>query len=701
MSELNDFFDSPLYSLSSVGTSRAKVLASEANLHTCRDLLYYFPYKYIDRRKIYQVADIRDESIDIQLRGVITSYSMEGVGHRKLLRASFEDETGMVELVWFKSFHYIPKAYPVGKEVIIFGRPSLYKHTYNFQHPEILLASKADTVTGGFMGVYHTTSKMKRSQLDSKGIRNLILSILPYVKERLPDTLTPDLLQQLNLIPLVNALVWAHLPVSERHLSAALERLKFDELFFLRLSLEETRRQRQQRFAGFHFHEVGLNFNTLYASLPFDLTNAQKRVLKEIRIDTNKGHQMNRLLHGDVGSGKTLVAAFAMMLALDNGYQSCMMAPTEILAQQHYTSLNDFFEPIGMRVALLTGSTSTKERNVIYEGLASGNIQMVVGTHALLEDTVQFSKLGLAIIDEQHRFGVAQRAKMWKKSNGCVPHILIMSATPIPRTLAMTLYGDLDVSVLDELPPGRKPIETSFLEEHQENQAYSFAAEKIIEGRQVYVVFPMIEGSEESDFKNLETGYKRFVELFGEKNITYVHGKLQNKDKQARMESFVSGEKPILLATTVIEVGVNVPNATVMIIENANRFGLAQLHQLRGRVGRGDQKSYCILIGKGELSFTGRQRIKAMCNTNDGFKIAEEDLRLRGEGDMEGTRQSGVIEGLNLASPSKDALLLKIAAQVAEHLYEVDPNQESEQYKPVWNYLHKKYPASQRWGNIS
>lgn len=696
-----DYLDTPLLYLPAIGEKKASLLAQEASLRTLRDLIYYFPYKYIDRSRIYRICELSSTEADVQLKGKILSYELEGAGRKSRLKAIFQDNTGEVELIWFTGAHYIPKSYPTGCEYILFGKPTVYKRTFSFSHPELTPAAQAKQVTGGLMGVYHTTAKMKRSFLDSRNLRKVIVSLLPMLQQYLTESLPKTMLQKLNMMALVDAIHIAHMPKDLNILSAAIERIKFDELFFLRLSMESTKKERQRRFVGYNFETVGQHFNTLYASLPYDLTGAQKRVIREIRQNTNQGFQMNRLLHGDVGSGKTIVAAFAMMLALDNGLQSCIMAPTEILATQHFETLNELFEPLGLQVALFTGSTPQKERDDIRERLREGSLNMLVGTHALIEEGVTFPRLGLAIIDEQHRFGVAQRAKLWAKSSSLLPHILIMSATPIPRTLAMTLYGDLDISVIDELPPGRKPISTFRIFDHEEEKVHKFIAERIIEGRQVYVVYPMIEGTEESDYKNLETGYKRFAHMFGEKNITYVHGKLPAKEKQKRMESFVHGEVPILLSTTVIEVGVNVPNATVMVIENANRFGLAQLHQLRGRVGRGAEKSYCILISPVDITFTGEKRLEIMTKTTDGFVIAEEDMKLRGEGDIEGTRQSGELPGLNLASPSQDSGLLRLAGYYAERLIDEDPDLSEPDVQCISEQLERILSHTERWGNIS
>lgn len=695
------YLDTQLRHLPSLDEKKAKKLNDELGLRTYRDLLYHFPFRFVDRTKLYQIKDLWGECEEVQLKGTLLSYELIGTKYRSRLVAQFYDGTGTVELVWFSRVMVIPKIFPQGQQYILFGKPNRYNNTYSFSHPDLTPINQQEKVMGTLMGVYHTTSKMKRAFLDSRNLRKRILDLLPIVPQYLEETLPKEMRQMLHIIPLPQAVIWGHTPKNMDQLRAAVNRLKFDELFFLRLSMERAKRERKSKFEGYQFSEVGMHFHTLYESLPFSLTQAQQRVIKEIRQDTGRGIQMNRLLHGDVGSGKTLVAAFAMMLALDNGVQCCMLAPTEILAAQHFETLNTLLEPLGIEVGLLTGSTPAKQRKILHDAIQEKRLNILVGTHAILEERVLFPTLGLAIIDEQHRFGVAQRAKLWQKNSDKLPHILIMSATPIPRTLAMTLYGDLDISVIDELPPGRKPIDTKHFFEHQEQEVYRFIATQLSAGRQAYVVFPMIEGTEESDLKNVETGYKRFCHMFGEKNITYVHGKLKSKEKQERMDSFASGKVPILLSTTVIEVGVNVPNASVMVIENANRFGLAQLHQLRGRVGRGAEKSYCLLITPSRIGSDSERRIQAMCTTNDGFKIAEEDLKLRGEGDLEGTRQSGEMTSLNLASPSKDAPLLALAARFAGHILTIDPQLEKPENEPIKKELERLYPSGQRWRNIS
>lgn len=696
-----DYLETNLIHLPSIGEKKAQLLAQEADLHTYRDLLYYFPFRYIDRTSVFKIRDLRTFTEEIQLKGTITGYQLEGVGKKSRLKATFYDDTGSVELIWFTGGIRIPRLYPADREYILFGKPTLFNNVFSFSHPELTPVEKESSVVGILMGVYHTTGKMKNSYLDSRGLRKLILPLTAITDRYLAETLPDTILQELDLMPLPQAVRVVHLPENLHSLGKAVKRIKFDELFFLRLSLERTRKEREKLFVGHKFEIVGPLFNALYESLPFQLTDAQKRVLREIRIDTNRGIQMNRLLQGDVGSGKTIVAAFAMALALDNGLQACLMAPTELLAYQHFSTLKELFDPIGVSVAILTGSTKKRNREEMMTAVQNGHLNILIGTHALIEDGVIFRELGIAIIDEQHRFGVAQRARLWNKNKRLVPHILIMSATPIPRTLAMTLYGDLDVSVIDELPPGRKPIKTNLFNNRQIEQVYRFISQKIIEGRQIYVVYPMIEGTEESDFKNLETGYKYFSTRFGQRNVTYVHGKLSPEEKQQKMDLFLTGKVPILLSTTVIEVGVNVPNATVMVIENANRFGLAQLHQLRGRVGRGDQQSYCLLVAPEDLSPTAKRRLTVMTETTDGFVIAEEDLRLRGEGDLEGTKQSGDLPGLNLASPSKDQGILRTAAIYAETVMKKDPELAQPEHNRIFKALSRLYPPEANWGKIS
>lgn len=697
---VSEYFDTPLLYLPGIGEKKAQLLYSELGLHTYEDLLYYFPYRYVDRTRIYTVEELRDDMPEVQIRGVLNSYVREGVGRKARLKAYVTDRTGTVELVWFRNTQYFINHYPEGKEYVIFGKFKRYGQGYSIVHPEVTPTEQAHTVTGGLMPVYHTSEKMKKSYLDSDFIRVALMRVCSVAHLYVAETLLPVIIEHYKLLPLAQALVEIHFPKDMYALNKAKERLKFDELFYLQLSLQLSKSERKARFKGYEFASVGSLFSDLYRSLPYELTEAQKRVLREIRMDTRSGLQMSRLVQGDVGSGKTLVALFAMILAVDNGLQACMMAPTEILARQHYDSLQALLAPLGISIAVLTGSSSRAERRQILEDLRSGGLSILIGTHALLEENVVFAHLGIAVIDEQHRFGVMQRARLWEKSPRLLPHILIMSATPIPRTLAMTLYGDLDVSIIDELPPGRKPIKTLHCYDDEVYKVHNFLHKHIRSGQQAYVVYPMIEGTEESDYKNLETGYSQFAEMYGYDNVTWLHGKLKPQEKQQRMEEFVAGKVAILLSTTVIEVGVNVPNATLMIIENADRFGLAQLHQLRGRVGRGGEQSYCLLLSRRTISQPAWQRIEVMCATNDGFKIAEEDMRLRGAGDIEGTRQSGDFPGLKIAQPTRDITLLQVVIETVASLLRADPLLEQEEHLLFLHRLQKLYPREQQWGKI-
>lgn len=694
------YFQTSLVHLPGIGEKKAQLLFSELGLRTYEDLLYYFPYRYIDRSHIYSIRELRDDMPEVQVRGVIRGFVREGVGRKSRLKAYLEDATGTVELVWFHHTQYFVDKIPEGREYLVFGKFKRFNLGFTIAHPEVTPIERAATVAGGLMPIYHTTEKMKRAKMESDQLRKA-LSILCnvahlYVEERL----IPLIQQHFSLMPLAQALVQAHFPKDVLQLEEARRRLKFDELFYFQLSMQLTKNERQMRFKGPLFQSVGSCFKALYETLPYQLTEAQKRVLRSIRQDTSTGLQMSRLVQGDVGCGKTLVALFAMLLAIDNGMQACMMAPTEILARQHYDSLSQLLAPLGVSIDVLTGSSSKRERLRILSALQTGELSLLIGTHALLEEQVQFAQLGLAVIDEQHRFGVMQRARLWEKSPLLLPHILIMSATPIPRTLALTLYGDLEVSIIDELPPGRKPIETFHYYDEEVGRVHKFLSNELSKGRQAYVVFPMIEGSEDSDYKNLETGYAYYSEVFGKNNVTWVHGRLKAQEKQERMDLFISGKVPILLSTTVIEVGVNVPNASVMIIENADRFGLAQLHQLRGRVGRGSEQSYCILMSRHNISVLAKQRIGVLCESNDGFHIAEEDMRLRGAGDIEGTRQSGDLPGLKLAQPTRDIELLQRTNETVANLLRYDPLLEREEHQIFVQTLHKLYPRDQRWGKI-
>lgn len=660
--------------LPGVGPKRAELFNKELGIYSYEDLLYYYPYKYIDRSRTYTIREINGTMPYIQLRGKIVRYETQGEGYKRRLTAIFADATGTIELVWFKGIKYIQDRYKPGTEYTLFGRPTLFGSRLNIAHPEIDPVDVEIDGNTGLQPYYTTTEKMKSHFLNSKAVQKIIATLWKVIPRSLPETLPAAVIARAHVIYLSEALYNIHFPQSPDVLRKAQFRLKFEELFYLQLNILRYTRQRMRRLGGFPFGTIGEHFNRFYREcLPFDLTGAQKRVLKEIRADVGSGRQMNRLLQGDVGSGKTLVALMAMLMAVDNGYQACMMAPTEILATQHYETLSSLLRPIGVRTELLTGSTRKKQREEIHEGLVSGDVKILVGTHALLEDTVVFSNLGFVVIDEQHRFGVEQRSRLWRK-NSRPPHILVMTATPIPRTLAMTVYGDLDVSVIDELPPGRKPVTTIHRYDNRRAELYESIRRQIEQGRQVYIVYPLIQESEKIDLKNLEEGFKQIREEFPEYTVCMVHGKMKPAEKDAEMQRFVGGEAQIMVATTVIEVGVNVPNATVMVIENAERFGLSQLHQLRGRVGRGADQSYCVLVTSHKLSEDTRKRIEIMTRTNDGFEISEADLQLRGPGDMEGTQQSGIAFDLRIANIAKDGQILQLARDIAGEVLDADPD---------------------------
>lgn len=663
--------------LPGVGERRAALLASELNVRTFGDLLYYFPFRYIDRTRLFRIGEIGGEvPAYIQIRARITGMAYEGEGRKRRLRVFASDGTGTADLVWFSGAKWIEKRLEVGREYIIFGRPNLYHGELSFVHPEIDLVEKLiNRPSGGLQGVYSSTEKLNNAQLGTKGIYNLVCTLWQQVADHIPETLPESFVAAYDLLPRREALYNIHFPQSPDLLKRAEYRLKFEELLGIQLAILSRRATRTTAADGFYFPRVGEYFNTFYREkLPFELTGAQKRVIREIRADTVTGHQMNRLLQGDVGSGKTLVALMAMLLAADNGFQSCLMVPTEILARQHYASIERMIDGLGIRAAVLTGSTRKRERDEILEALARGEIHMLIGTHALLEERVQFDNLGLVVIDEQHRFGVEQRARMWTK-NSRPPHILVMTATPIPRTLAMTLYGDLDVSVIDELPPGRKPIVTRHLYDSQRMKLFGFLRREIARGRQVYVVYPLIKESEKMDYKDLYDGFETLSREFPlpEYRLSVVHGKLPPEEKNEGMRAFKEGETQIMVATSVIEVGVDVPNATVMVIESAERFGLSQLHQLRGRVGRGGEQSYCILMSGDKLSREARARLDAMVETTDGFRLSELDLKLRGAGDINGTQQSGMAFDLKIASLARDGAIVEYARRTAEALLEQDP----------------------------
>lgn len=687
--------------LPGVGPKKAEILRKEAGISSYEDLLFYFPYKYIDRSRFYKVAEVNGQMPYIQLKGRILYFETVGQGRTRRLVGKFTDATGTIDLVWFKGLNYITEKYRPGVEYIVFGKPTEFGHLYNIPHPDIDPVEQAGQVAAGLTPFYNTSEKMKKSFLNSRVIQTLQYTLLNWLNWELPETLPEEVLKRTGMIPFKEAMRNIHFPESAAKLQQAQLRLKFDELFFIQLNMLKTAGLRKRKLQGIVFPTVGAYFNTFYKDyLPFELTNAQKRVMKEIRADMGSGRQMNRLLQGDVGSGKTLVALLSMLLAVDNHCQACMMAPTEILATQHYATVMAFLKDMDIRVALLTGSTKKKERQKILPAIASGEIQLVIGTHALIEETVVFASLGLAIIDEQHRFGVAQRSRLWTK-NTIVPHVLVMTATPIPRTLAMTLYGDLDVSVIDELPPGRKPIQTLHRYDTKKAQLYDFLRSEIGRGRQVYVVYPLIEGSEKLDYKNLEEGYEVFREVFSEYKVCMVHGRMKAADKEAEMQRFISGEAQILMATTVIEVGVNVPNASVMVIESAERFGLSQLHQLRGRVGRGAEQSYCILVSSYKLSNDTRKRLEIMVSTNNGFEIAEADLRLRGHGDLEGTQQSGEGIELKIANLAADGQILQLARDMARDILDKDPDLQAEPHRILNERLKTLFTRKINWGMIS
>ena len=669
------FLDQEIKFLPGVGPKRAELLTKELKIKTFGDLLYYFPYKYIDRTKFYSISEVHAQMPHIQVKGKIRTMETVGTGNKQRLTARFYDETGSIELVWFRSIKWQKDNLTLNKEYIVFGKPSEFNGRINVVHPEMETEEEKQLKPSGlFQGYYITSEKMKNKYLNSKTINKFQLTLIHLTKGKIEETLPKYIVERLKLMPLEKALFTIHKPENTVDLKNARFRLKFEELFVIQLKILALKHHRENKFKGYRFEEVGFNFNKFYKDfLPFELTGAQKRVIKEIRRDVNRNIQMNRLLQGDVGSGKTLVALMTMLIAMDNGFQSCMMAPTEILAQQHYHSVSKFLQGMNIEVGLLTGSTKTKARKELHEKLETGKIQILIGTHALIEDVVNFNKLGLVVIDEQHRFGVAQRAKLWQKNELIPPHVLVMTATPIPRTLAMTVYGDLDVSVIDELPPGRKPIETHHFFENRRKQVYNFLQQQMQKGTQIYIVYPLISESEKMDLKNLEEGYRHITEAFPEAKVSMVHGRMEPAQKESAMQKFKEGHTQIMVATTVIEVGVDVPNAAVMVIESAERFGLSQLHQLRGRVGRGAAQSYCILMSSYKISNESRKRLETMVRTNDGFDIAEVDMKLRGPGDLEGTQQSGIGFDLKIANLGKDGEILKLARDVASDVLEKDP----------------------------
>lgn len=699
---MNRIANNDIKYLTGVGPKRAELLASELKIHTFYDLLYYFPFRYVDRSSIYKIGNLTGCDVPyVQLKGHFINFTENGEGARKRLNALFTDGSGIIEVVWFNRVKSIKQNYSPGVEYILFGKPTLYNGRYSLAHPEIEL-SKPTMLQRGLQGVYNITEKLRNRSISSRTIQQLVENMLKILPTDLNETLPPHIIAENHLMPLREALINIHKPVSLQHLSQAQQRLKFDELFYLQLNILRYTKQRTLNISGHKFNVVGTPFNDFYNNhLPFPLTGAQKRVIKEMRHDMGSGRQMNRLLQGDVGSGKTLVAFMTMLIAIGNGYQTCIMAPTEILASQHYETISKLAKGIGVKVALLTGSTRKKEREILHSQLQSGELQILIGTHAVIEDTVIFHNLGLVVIDEQHRFGVAQRAKLWKKNATTPPHVLVMTATPIPRTLAMTVYGDLDVSIIDELPPGRKPVHTMLRFDTHREGVNRFMGEQIKLGRQIYIVYPLIHESETLDLKNLEEGYEYICDVFPNRRVCFVHGQMKPAEKEHQMQLFASGAAEIMVATTVIEVGVNVPNASVMIIENAERFGLSQLHQLRGRVGRGADQSYCILMSHPKMSADTRKRLQIMTETNDGFEVAEADMKLRGPGDLEGTQQSGLAFDLKISNLARDGQIVQQAREIASRIIENDPTLSNPENRILNQNLKALFSRTINWSLIS
>ena len=689
--------------LPGVGPKRAELLLKELNIRVYEDLITHYPYRYVDRSRFYKISEASTDMPFIQIRGKIMGYATVGKGRGKRLTANFRDESGQIQLVWFKGAKWIPENYPVGKELIAFGRPTVFNRKLNMVHPELEDPEKRHAVSSSLQAVYSTTEKLKDRYLSSKAISKLMANLIKGLPTKFEETLPSWLLQSLKLVNLDTAMRQIHFPNSTAQYKQAELRLKFEELFYIQLNILQGKTERNNKYRGNVFEKVGDSFNTFYQEhLPFELTDAQKKVMKEIRRDMGSGRQMNRLLQGDVGSGKTLVALMSMLIAMDNSFQSCIMAPTEILAQQHFASISKFLDGMDVGVELLTGSVKKADRKPIHEGLLDGSLNILIGTHAVIEDVVQFKNLGMVVIDEQHRFGVAQRARLWKKAE-VLPHVLVMTATPIPRTLAMTLYGDLDVSVIDELPPGRKPIITRHSYDSKRLQIFGFLKKQLDQGRQAYIVYPLIKESETMDYKDLHDGYESISRAFPppQYQVSVVHGQMKPEEKQASMRHFVEGRTHIMVATTVIEVGVDIPNSTVMIIESAERFGLSQLHQLRGRVGRGGEQSYCILMSGYKLSEEGRKRLDTMVATNDGFEIAEVDLKLRGPGDIEGTQQSGIPFNLKIAHLGRDHQILQLARDSAENIINEDPMLTLDKNWLFAKHVKKGNPGRIDWGSIS
>jgi ATP-dependent DNA helicase RecG len=698
---MTDLLSTPIEYLKGVGPQRASTLQTELGIFSFRDILNHFPFRYQDRSVFHEIRDIHLVDNYLQLKGKITSIGEVGTGRHRKLTARFEDKSGTVDLIWFQGIQWLKANLRVGETYLLFGKPKAYNQQWTIPHPELTKWGEQSTELG-LQAMYPSTEKLNAKGLNAKGIGKIIQGLLPQIKHQIPEVLPNYLTEELHLISKEQAYFSIHAPKNEVEFKQARYRLKFEELFFLQLELLLRKEIRAKKMKGFVFSELGNHFNTFYTKhLPFELTNAQKRVLKEIRKDFLHGEHMNRLLQGDVGSGKTLVALLTILMGIDNGFQGALMAPTEILATQHYESLRELVNGLPIEIALLTGSTKKAKRVKIHEGLQNGSIQLLIGTHALLEDVVQFSNLGIVVIDEQHRFGVAQRSKMWGK-NATPPHVLIMTATPIPRTLAMTFYGDLDVSIIDELPPGRKPIQTIHRRENHRPKLLQFIKEQVSLGRQIYIVYPLIQESEKLDFKNLQEGFELITEAFPAPQyaVSMVHGKLKPAEKEAEMQRFVKGETQIMVATTVIEVGVNVPNASVMVIESSERFGLSQLHQLRGRVGRGAEKSYCILMTGDKLSKESMKRMDTMVMTNDGFQISEVDLQLRGPGDLMGTQQSGVLN-LKLADLSRDGQIVSLAREKAREILEKDPDLLLTENRPLNQRMHQVLKSRPNWGRIA
>ncbi|MCS5663872.1 MAG: ATP-dependent DNA helicase RecG [Flavobacteriales bacterium] len=703
MSQNSHMLDTPIEFLKGVGPQRAETLQKELHIFSYRDLLELYPFRYVDKTCFHKISQLRPDLADVQIVGKIVRIKEEGVGRKKRLKAIFEDETSSMELVWFKGVSWIKKSLKIQEEIVVFGKPTLFKRTFSISHPELetLEAHKKSLVTA-MQGVYPSTEKLVAKSLHSKGIAKLMHELLVQVDSCIPETLSLEIRKEYKLISKRDAILNVHFPKSEEFLAQAHRRLKFEEFFFIQLAMLKMKRHKKQVNLSYPFTNIGEHFNEFYKEqLSFELTGAQKRVLKEIRMDVASGKQMNRLVQGDVGSGKTIVALMVMLMAKDNDFQACLMAPTEILATQHFQGLQEMVEAVGMKMALLTGSTKVARRREIHQALESGELDILVGTHALLEDKVKYKNLGMAIVDEQHRFGVAQRSKMWKK-NQRPPHILVMTATPIPRTLAMTVYGDLDISVIDELPPGRKPISTLHRTDKHRLSMFHFLKQEIEKGRQVYIVYPLIEESQTLDYKDLMDGYESICRHFPRPQfqVSVVHGRMKSEDKEAEMARFVKGETHIMVATTVIEVGVNVPNASVMVIESSERFGLSQLHQLRGRVGRGAEQSYCILMSGHKLSPDAKFRLKTMVQTQNGFEIADADLKLRGPGDIMGTRQSGLLN-LKLGDLVKDSKILQYARKIAIDVLEQDPDLTRDENRLIYKEYMRAHHDKMQWSSIS